>query len=406
MRTLFIDSVITLIGRNTMAKTSAEARDRSPWMDDDLAAVADLASSFFAKEVTPHQERFAKQKFPDKEVYRKLGELGLASMSIPTEYGGGGGTFAHDAVLFHEQVMAGDSSLQLGVHSGIVPHYINAYASHEQKLSWLPKLASGQWVGAIAMTEPGTGSDLQNISTKAVREGDEYVISGAKTFISNGYNCDLVIIAAKTDPKLGAKGVSLIVAEVDDDAPGFQRGKIFDKVGQQGQDTTELFFDGLRVPASNLLGEHEGAGFIQLMQQLAQERLICGVAATAAIERAVDLTVEYTKSRTMFGKTLFDLQNTRFELAECASIAHIARTFIDDCIVKHLAGKLDASTAAMAKYWLTDQQGIVIDRCVQLFGGYGYILEYPIAQMYADARIQRIYAGSNEVMKELISRSL
>ncbi|MGM5065034.1 acyl-CoA dehydrogenase family protein [Rhodococcus qingshengii] len=382
------------------------AERRSPWMDDELEAVADLARNFFTKHVTPHQKRFASQGFPDKSAYQELGALGLAGMSIPTEYGGGGGTFAHDAVLFHEQVMAGDHSLQLGVHSGIVPHYLNAYADHEHKLRWLPKLVSGEWVGAIAMTEPGTGSDLQNITTRAVRDGDDYLISGAKTFISNGRNCDLVIIAAKTDPSLGARGVSLIVAEVDDNTPGFERGRILEKVGQKGQDTTELFFDRLRVPATNLLGDREGTGFAQLMQQLLPERLICGVAATAAMERAVALTVEYTKSRNMFGQKLFDLQNTRFELAECASIARISRTFIDDCIVKYLAGQLDATTAAMAKYWLTDQQCAVIDRCVQLHGGYGYILEYPIAQMYADARIQRIYAGSNEVMKDLVARSL
>ncbi|MES9515378.1 acyl-CoA dehydrogenase family protein [Rhodococcus erythropolis] len=375
-------------------------------MDDELESVGDLARNFFAKHVTPHQKRFADQGFPDKSAYRELGTLGLAGMSIPTEYGGGGGTFAHDAVLFHEQVMAGDHSLQLGVHSGIVPHYLNAYADHEHKLRWLPKLVSGEWVGAIAMTEPGTGSDLQNITTRAVRDGDDYLISGAKTFISNGRNCDLVIIAAKTDPSLGARGVSLIVAEVDDNTPGFERGRILEKVGQKGQDTTELFFDGLRVPVTNLLGDREGTGFAQLMQQLLPERLICGVAATAAMERAVAITVEYSKSRNMFGQTLFDLQNTRFELAECASIARISRTFIDDCIVKYLAGQLDATTAAMAKYWLTDQQCAVIDRCVQLHGGYGYVLEYPIAQMYADARIQRIYAGSNEVMKDLVARSL
>lgn len=392
-------------GSTAVAATRTTER-RSPWMDDELESVGDLARNFFAKHVTPHQKRFADQGFPDKSAYRELGTLGLAGMSIPTEYGGGGGTFAHDAVLFHEQVMAGDHSLQLGVHSGIVPHYLNAYADHEHKLRWLPKLVSGEWVGAIAMTEPGTGSDLQNITTRAVRDGDDYLISGAKTFISNGRNCDLVIIAAKTDPSLGARGVSLIVAEVDDNTPGFERGRILEKVGQKGQDTTELFFDGLRVPVTNLLGDREGTGFAQLMQQLLPERLICGVAATAAMERAVAITIEYTKSRNMFGQTLFDLQNTRFELAECASIARISRTFIDDCIVKYLAGQLDATTAAMAKYWLTDQQCAVIDRCVQLHGGYGYVLEYPIAQMYADARIQRIYAGSNEVMKDLVARSL
>jgi acyl-CoA dehydrogenase len=327
-------------------------------------------------------------------------------MSIPEQYGGGGGSFAHDAVLFTEQVRAGDSSLHLGVHSTIVPHYLNAYASEEGKQRWLPKLASGEWVGAIAMTEPGAGSDLQAITTRALRDGDEYVISGAKTFISNGFTCDLLIVAAKTDPSKGAAGVSLLVLEVADDTPGFTRGRIIEKIGQKGQDTTELFFDELRVPATHLLGGVEGQGFVQLMQQLAMERLICAVAAVASMERAVDLAVEYTKQRTMFGKTLFDMQNTRFELAECASVARVCRVFVDDCIARYLAGDLDPTTAAIAKAHTTDQQCMVIDRCLQLFGGYGYTTEYPIGVMFTDARIQRIYAGSNETMKELIARAL
>lgn len=374
--------------------------------DNELKAVRELAREFFEKEVAPRHDEFAAQGYPDRAVYRRAGELGLLCMSIPEEFGGGGGTFAHEAVLFEEQVRAGDSAMQLGVHTGIVPHYIHDYAGDAQKRAWLPKLAAGEWIGAIAMTEPGTGSDLQNISTKALRDGDEYVISGSKTFISNGRNCDLVIIAAKTDPSLGAKGVSLIVAEVGDDTPGFQRGRVLKKVGQKGQDTAELFFDGLRVPVANLLGEAEGLGFFQLMEQLPQERLICGVAAAAMIEAAVSTTVEYTKSREAFGKPLFALQNTRFELAECATIGRVVKAFVDESLEKHLRGELDVATAAMIKYWTTDRQCEVVDRCVQLHGGYGYMDEYPIARMWADSRIARIYAGANEVMKDLVARSL
>ncbi|MGW5573482.1 acyl-CoA dehydrogenase family protein [Nocardia thailandica] len=374
--------------------------------DAELRGLAELARSFFTEQVAPRREEFAEQGFPDREVYRKAGELGLLCMSVPEEYGGGGGTFAHEAVLFTEQVKGGDSSMQLGVHTGIVPHYILSYASEDNKKRWLPKLASGEWVGAIAMTEPGTGSDLQNIATRAVKDGDDYLISGAKTFISNGRNCDLLIIAVKTDPTQGAKGVSLVVAEVADDTPGFERGRILKKVGQKGQDTTELFFDNLRVPRANLLGAAEGLGFFQLMEQLPQERLICGVAAAAAIEAAVDETLAYTKERTAFGKPLFALQNTKFELADCATIATVVRTFVDDAVAKHLRGELDVKTAAMVKYWTTEQQTQVVDRCVQLHGGYGYMEEYPIARMWTDGRIARIYAGANEVMKDLIARFL
>jgi acyl-CoA dehydrogenase len=292
------------------------------------------------------------------------------------------------------------------VHAGIVAHYLNAYATEEQKHRWLPRMADGTLIGAIAMTEPGTGSDLQSIATKAVRDGDEYVVSGAKTFITNGHNAGLVIIAAKTDPGQGAHGVSLLVAEVDDDTPGFQRGRVLKKVGQHSTDTAELFFDGLRVPAENLLGGTEGQGFVQLMVQLPQERLLVAAIGMAMLEAAVDHTVAYTKEREAFGRPLFKLQNTRFELAECATIARVARVFFDDCVLKHLAGELDAATASMAKYWITDRQTEVVDRCVQLHGGYGYMLEYPIARLFADGRIQRIYGGANEIMKELIARSL
>ncbi|OZD79373.1 acyl-CoA dehydrogenase [Rhodococcus sp. 05-339-2] len=383
----------------------------------ELADVRQLARGFFEKEVAPHREEFAAAGRPSREVYRTAGSLGLLGMSVPEQYGGGGGDFRHEAVLFEEQVRAGDSAMQLGVHSGIVPHYILAYASEEKKQRWLPKLCSGEWIGAIAMTEPGTGSDLQGITTRAVRDGDDYVVTGGKTFISNGAHCDLLIIAAKTDPSAGARGLSLLVAEVSDDTEGFHRGRVLHKIGQKGQDTAELTFDGLRIPASNLLGggsgagrndqeSHEGRGFAQLMQQLPQERLICGIAAAAMIDAAVAQTVEYTKSRSAFGKTLFDLQNTKFELAECATIGRVVRTFVDDAMAQHISGTLDVTTAAMVKYWTTDRQFEVVDRCLQLFGGYGYMEEYPIARMFVDGRIARIYAGANEVMKELISRSL
>lgn len=376
-------------------------------MESELDALRKLARAFCEKEVLPNAERFAKQGYPDRALYRRAGELGLLCMSVPTDYGGGGGTFAHEAVLFEEGSRSGDASLGgMGVHNGIVAHYVLAYATEDRRRRWLPRLASGEWIGAIAMTEPGTGSDLQRITTRAVRAGDEYVVTGAKTFITNGHNCDLLIIAAKTDPEQGAAGVSLLVAEVGDDTPGFSRGRILEKIGQKGQDTTELFFDELRIPAANLLGGAEGLGFYQLMEQLPQERLIVAVGAVAAMETAVELTTAYTKERQAFGKPLFGQQNTRFELAECATIARVARTFVDDCVARHVRGELDVATAAMAKYWLTEQQCAVIDRCLQLFGGYGYMAEYPIARMYADARVQRIYAGANEVMKELIARAL
>ncbi|MBY4205890.1 acyl-CoA dehydrogenase family protein [Rhodococcus fascians] len=379
--------------------------DRTDDVTTELADVRQLARSFFEKEVAPHREEFAAAGRPSREVYRSAGNHGLLGMSIPQQYGGGGGDFRHEAVLFEEQVRAGDSAMQLGVHSGIVPHYLLAYASEEKKQQWLPKLCSGEWIGAIAMTEPGTGSDLQGITTRAVRDGDEYVVTGGKTFISNGAHCDLIIIAAKTDPAAGARGLSLLVAEASDDTEGFHRGRVLHKIGQKGQDTAELSFDGLRVPAANLLGE-EGRGFAQLMQQLPQERLICGIAAAAMIEAAVQQTVDYTKTRNAFGKTLFDLQNTKFELAECATIGRVVRTFVDDAVAKHISGSLDVTTAAMVKYWTTDRQFEVVDRCLQLFGGYGYMEEYPIARMFVDGRIARIYAGANEVMKDLISRSL
>ncbi|QXF84441.1 acyl-CoA dehydrogenase (plasmid) [Rhodococcus pyridinivorans] len=377
----------------------------SSWRDSDTTALGELADKFFARELTPHREKFEQQHYVDRNVWTKAGELGLLCCSIPEEYGGGGGTFAHDLAVVEAQARALDTGFGNTVHSGIVAHYLLAYGTEDQRRRWLPGMATGQTVTAVAMTEPGAGSDLKNIKTTALRDGDHYVINGAKTFISNGSQADLIVVVAKTDPAAGAKGVSLLVVETAE-APGFTRGRILDKVGQHGADTSELSFEDVRVPTSNLLGGEEGRGFGQLMTQLAQERLLIGVTAVATMEAAVTETVAYTKSRSAFGQSIFDFQNTKFVLAECETVTHAARVFIDSCIERHLRGELDTTTAAMAKWWLTEQQCQVIDRCVQLFGGYGYMREYPIARMYADARVQKIYGGSNEVMKDLIARSL
>jgi len=377
----------------------------SSWRDSDTTALGELADKFFARELTPHRDKFEQQHYVDRDVWTKAGELGLLCCAIPEEYGGGGGTFAHDLAVVEAQARALDTGFGNTVHSGIVAHYILAYGTEEQRRRWLPGMATGQTITAVAMTEPGAGSDLKNIKTTALRDGDHYVINGAKTFISNGSQADLIVVVAKTDPAAGAKGVSLIVVETAD-CPGFTRGRILDKVGQHGADTSELSFEDVRVPVANVLGGEEGRGFGQLMTQLAQERLLIGVTAVATMEAAVAETVSYTKSRSAFGQTIFDFQNTKFVLAECDTVAHAARVFIDSCIERHMSGNLDTTTAAMAKWWLTEQQCQVIDRCVQLFGGYGYMREYPIARMYADARVQKIYGGSNEIMKDLIARSL
>jgi len=378
--------------------------DRPAWYDDDCVPLAEVAATFFAKEVLPHRERFEAQRHVDRDVWLRAGERGLLCCSIPARYGGGDGTLAHDIVILSEQIRCLDTGLGLIVHSGMVAHYLLAYGTEEQKQRWLPGMASGHIVGAIAMTEPDAGSDLKTMTTRARRGGEHYLLGGAKTFISNGGTADLIIVAGKTDPDAGAKGISLIVVETDS-APGFRRGRILEKLGMHAQDTSELFFDDVPVPKANLLGR-EGGGFAMLMEQLPQERLLIGVVAVAAMERALDEAVTYAKARRAFGGMLFDLQSVRLQLAECATLVRISRVFLDNAIEKHLRGELDAATASMAKWWLTDTQSQVIDRCLQLFGGYGYIREYPIARLYADARGQRIYGGANEIMKELIARSL
>ena len=384
--------------------TATATAYRSSWADEDVIALKDMATKFFQTEALPHRERWAAQKCVDREFWYKAGELGLLCGSVPEEYGGGGGTLAHDFAVFEAQAACGETGFGNQVHSGLVAQYILTYGTEEQKNRWLPAMATSALVGAIAMTEPGGGSDLKALRTTAIREGDHYRVNGAKTFTSNGSTADLIVLVVKTDPAAGAKGVSLIVLETRD-APGFRVGRVLDKVGMKAQDTAELFFDDVLIPADNLLGE-EGAGYGYAMAQLAHERLVVADLGVAVLESAVEETVKYTKSRTAFGTPLFDMQNTRFELAECATIGRIARVFVDDCIQRHLRGGLDATTASMAKAWVTDMQVQVIDRCVQLFGGYGYMMEYPIARMFIDSRAQKIYAGANEVMKGLIARSL
>ncbi|WP_137876236.1 acyl-CoA dehydrogenase family protein [Rhodococcus sp. Q] len=374
------------------------------WHDDEVRALSELAAGFFDREVVAHNEKWDAQHRIDREVWLEAGKLGLLCCSIPEKYGGGGGTFAHDLAVFEAQGYAGDLSLGISVHSGIVPHYILEYGTEEQKKTWLPGMATGEILGAIGMTEPGAGSDLKAIKTTAIRDGDEYVVNGSKTFITNGSSADVIVMAVKTDPKAGAKGVSMLIVDLRDQ-PGFAVGRVLDKVGQHGADTSELSFTDVRVPVSNLLGE-EGQGFGQLMAQLVQERLIIGAQASGAMNRAVQETVTYTRNREAFGHTLFEFQNAAFELAECQTIARTCEVFLDHCIQSHLRGELDPAEAAMVKYWLTDKQCEVVDRCVQLHGGYGYMREYMIARMYEDARVQRIYAGANEVMKGIIAKAL
>jgi acyl-CoA dehydrogenase len=373
-------------------------------MTQDLDDFRDLARTFCEKEIKPNSERFIKNKQVDRELWTKAGALGLLCASVTEEYGGGGGTFAHEAILIEEQARVGDASWGASLHSGIVAHYLLHYGTPAQKQHWLPKLASGEVVSAIAMTEPGTGSDLQGIKTKAIREGDEYVVNGSKTFITNGAQADMVLVAVKTNPEEAASGVSLVI--VPTDTPGFRRGRVLDKIGMKGQDTCELFFDDVRIPVANLLGTEEGQGFIQLMMQLPQERLIVAVSCAASMELVLSLTHEYTLSRTAFGKPIFAFQNTKFVLAEVATEARVCRSFIDDCIQLHLKGELDIPTAAMAKYWSSERAQKVVDKCLQLHGGYGYMEEYPIARAWTDLRVSQIYAGTTEIMKEIIARSL
>jgi len=378
---------------------------RAAWMTEDLVLLEEQARRFIASEYAPHLETWNENGIYDREVWTKAGAAGLLCPSIPEEYGGVGGSFAHEAVIVRELSSAGFDSFGAPLHSGIVAPYILHYGTEEQKRRWLPKLVSGELVGAIAMSEPGAGSDLQGVRTAARKSGNGYVLNGSKTFITNGQHANLIVVVAKTDAAAGAKGVSLMVVETED-APGFRRGRKLAKLGLDAADTSELFFEDVKLPPENLLGGEEGQGFAQLMNDLPRERLLVVVHAQAMLERALALTVDYVKQRQAFGKKIVEFQNTQFVLAECKSEATIARVFHDHCIERYLKRELDTVTASMAKYWITDLQGKIIDRCLQLFGGYGYMEEFPISRMYRDARVMRIYAGTNEIMKLLIARSL
>ncbi len=379
------------------------------WETEDVAMLRDMAVKFLEAEVAPHYDEYEKNEIVPRSVWEKAGANGLLCASMPEEYGGAGGTYAHEAAISESIGHVGVDGFGIGLHNAIVAPYILHYGSEEQKQRWLPKLATGELIGAIAMTEPGAGSDLQGVKTSAKKDGNHYLINGSKTFITNGQNANLIVVVTKTDPSKRAKGTSLIVVETADvESPegGFERGRNLDKVGLKANDTSELFFNDVRVPTANLLGHEEGEGFVQLMQQLPQERLLIGNQAISAIERALALTVDYVKERKAFGKAIIEFQNTQFKLAQLKAEAVQARVFTDWCVGQHLAGELDSVNASVVKMLTTDLQCKLIDECLQLFGGYGYMNEYPIARSFRDARVQRIYGGTNEIMKLLIARSL
>ncbi len=375
----------------------------SPWYSEEIQLFRKNVKRFIAEEFVPNEARWRQQHRVDPEAWTRAGEVGILCTDIPEEYGGGGGNYCHEAVVTEELCYAG-VHFGHGVHS-IAAHYILDYATDEQKKAWLPRMATGDLRGCIAMSEPVAGSDLQSIKTTAKRQGECLLINGSKTFITNGWHTNLIVLAVKTDQSEGAKGISMVVVETENQ-PGYRVGKTLEKVGMHGQDTCELFFDDVRVPAANILGGVEGRGFYQMMEQLPYERMGVGTGAVATTEAAVATTIKHCKERMAFGKSLLEFQNTRFKLAECKAQAHIMRVFLDNCIERLNEGKLDTTTAAMAKYWLTERECAIIDECVQLHGGYGYMMEYPITRMWADSRVQRIYAGTNEIMKELIARSL
>ena len=358
---------------------------------------------FVEAEIQPVHHEWEKAGCVSREVWSKAGEYGLLCPDAPEEYGGPGGDFLFNVIVTEELMRVGASGPGFGLHSDIVLPYVLHYGSEAQKAHWVPKMISGEVITAIAMTEPGAGSDLQGIRTSAERVGDGYILNGSKTFITNGQLCDLIIVVAKTDASKGAHGTSLFLVEADRD--GVSKGRNLDKVGLKAQDTSELFFDNVRLPAEGLLGS-PNAGFMYLMTELAQERLSVAVIAIAAAEAALDWTVTYVKEREAFKRPLAKFQNTRFKLAEVATTVQVGRTFVDRCLALHLEGKLDIPTAAMAKLWASEAQFEVMDTCLQLFGGYGYMNEYPIARAWSDSRVQRIYAGTSEIMKELIARSV
>lgn len=375
------------------------------WYDEeDINIFREAVYGFYDREMAPHSESFRKNKVVDRKYWNQAGEMGLLNCTMPEEYGGGGGDYRHEMIIMEELVRANVDGFGLSLHNAIVAPYILHYGTEEQKQKWLPKMATGELVGAIAMSEPGTGSDLQSVRTNAKKDGNGWVINGSKTFITNGGTANLIIVVADTGGD-GKHSKSLFVVETDN-LEGFRRGRILDKVGMDAQDTAELFFDNMKVPADALLGSDTGQGFIQLMQELPQERLNIAVQGVAQMEAALAETIAYVKDRKAFGQPILNFQNTQFELAECKTIVTVAKTFVYDCAEKHLRGELDTVTASMAKYWVTDKECEVIDRCLQLFGGYGFMNEYRIGRMYRDSRVQKIYGGTNEIMKMVIARSL
>ena len=374
-----------------------------PWLTEDVARFRDSVRRFIAAELAPRLEAWRSQGFVDQAVWRRVGGMGMLLPELPETWGGEGGSLAHQMVL-QEEFARAEMPVSSSVHS-IAAHYLLEYGSAAQKARWLPRMARGELLGGIAMTEPDAGSDLQALRTRAIREGDSYRVSGSKTFITNGATAGLLVVVVRTSEAPGGKGLSLLVMETEG-LQGFSAGPLLAKLGQKASDTTELFFDEVSVPAENLLGETEGKGFSQLMAQLPFERMLLAVGAAAVMERALELTLDYARTRKAFGQSLFEFQNTRFKLAECATTAHIARIFVDGCIQSLLDGRLSPAAACMAKWWCAEEQFKLLDECLQLFGGYGYMTEYPVARMWADARVQKIYGGTNEIMKELIARNL
>ncbi|MDP5219340.1 acyl-CoA dehydrogenase family protein [Ruegeria sp. 2205SS24-7] len=378
--------------------------DTSSWKMDEHQMFSDMVGRFLDDELVPNTDAWAANGVVDRAFWNKAGAAGIMGGAVAEEYGGSGGGLGFDSVVLYEQASRGDAGWGYGIQS-IVIHYITAYGSEDQKQRWLPKLISGEMVGALAMTEPGTGSDVQAVRTTAEKDGNSYRLNGSKIFITNGQSADLIIVTAKTDKNLGAKGVSLIAMETEG-AEGFRRGQPLKKLGMKANDTAELFFEDVKVPMTNLLGSEEGQGFYQLMKQLPWERLTIGIMALGAIDFAIAETVKYVQERKAFGQRVMDFQNTRFKLAECKTKAELLRSFVNDCVAKADKGELDAATASMVKYWGSETQNEVVHECLQLFGGYGFMMEYPIARLYADSRVQMIYGGTNEVMKELIARSI
>jgi acyl-CoA dehydrogenase len=376
----------------------------SPWMDDDLRVLRDSVSRFVETEMLPHEPRWRSQKHVDRATWRAVGEAGFLLLDVPTEYGGGGGDFRHEAVLYEELNRRGISGFGQGVHS-IAAHYVLNYGTEAQKNRWLPRMASGELIGAIAMTEPGAGSDLKGIRTRAVRDGDSYVVNGSKIFITNGSIATILMLVVRTDPGDRSRGLSILMVETEG-LKGYRVGRVLDKMGLTAQDTSELYFEDVRVAADCLLGGEEGKGMHMLMGDLPYERITIALGGVAAMEGALEETAKYVKERQVFGQAVAAYQNTRFKLAEAATHTRVARVFVDRCIEQLVAGTLDTETAAMAKWWITDTQQNVLDECQQLFGGYGYMTEYLVCRMFADSRVQRIYGGTNEIMKELISRSI